>query len=336
MFFKIWIYCYRKHYRMKVPWITYMKLKNLFQRTIYDPCIWWNATYNSLPNKINLHSSLFTCNNLSALLCEVIHIYFWVAMILGNSTLYISWKYYSVAYKYFTKIWRFIHRFNQITSMPYLNFILLKTCGLTWLRYMQRIPENFFRKFKDDLAVVATLTVPNGNISRVGLRRADNKIWFYDGWKEFMERYSIRVGYFLVFRYEGNSAFNVYIFNLPSSEINYQPNALSNFEVPNHSKQYHIFAEMEDDDSEIVDHSTQKKTFNPAFQNLLSSSKLSNSVNGGGGEGNLHRLKGSDNSVAGNEYTWDIGVHFDIYELNNLLNHKCSDIVFAGWRNPKA
>ncbi|KAJ4716403.1 B3 domain-containing transcription factor VRN1-like protein [Melia azedarach] len=90
---------------------------------------------------------------------------------------------------------------------PYFHRLILSS---TIRDKRLRIPENFFRKFKDDLAVVATLTVPN---------------------------------------------------------------------------------EMEDDDSEIVDHSTQKKTFNPAFQNLLSSSKLSNSVNGGGGEGNLHRLK---------------------------------------------
>lgn len=154
-----------------------------------------------------------------------------------------------------------------------------------------RIPENFVRNFKDDLSAAATLIVPNGIVSRVGLRRLDGKVWFYDGWQEFMERYFIRVGYFLVFRYEGNSAFNVYIFNLPSSEINYQPNALSNFEVPNHSKQYHIFAEMEDDDSEYVDQPTINKTFNPpSFQNLLNSSKLSNSVNGAG-EANLQRLK---------------------------------------------
>lgn len=157
-------------------------------------------------------------------------------------------------------------------------------------------------------------------VSRVGLRRLDNKVWFYDGWQEFMERYFIRVGYFLVFRYEGNSAFNVYIFNLPSSEINYQPNALSNFEVPNHSKQYHIFAEMEDDDSEHVDQPTVNKTFNPpSFQNLLNSSKLSNSINGAG-EANLQRLKGLINPLVGNYYTLDIDVQFNIYESKDLLN----------------
>lgn len=136
--------------------------------------------------------------------------------------------------------------------------------------------------------------VPNGNVSRVGLKRVDNKIWFNDGWQEFMERYSIRIGYFLVFRYEGHSSFNVHIYNLPSSEINYHSNPYSRTEVPYHSKQYRIFEEMEDDDSEFVDHSTLNKTFNPpALQNLLTSSKYNNSMHYAG-EANLHRSKGSD------------------------------------------
>ncbi|KAJ9135585.1 hypothetical protein P3X46_032753 [Hevea brasiliensis] len=56
-----------------------------------------------------------------------------------------------------------------------------------------------------------------------------------------MERYSIRVGYFLVFRYEGHAVFTVHIFNLSASEINYQSNALS-------GRRYLAFEEMEDDD----------------------------------------------------------------------------------------
>lgn len=159
---------------------------------------------------------------------------------------------------------------------------------------MQRIPENFVKKFKDELSVAATLMVPNGNVSRVGLKRVDNKIWFYDGWQEFMERYSIRIGYFLVFKYEGHSSFNVHIYNLPSSEINYHSNPYSRAEAPYHSKQYRIFEEMEDDDSEFVDHSTLNETFNsPAPQNLLASSKYKNDINYAG-EVNLHRSKGSE------------------------------------------
>ncbi|KAK9176891.1 hypothetical protein WN944_028910 [Citrus x changshan-huyou] len=77
---------------------------------------------------------------------------------------------------------------------------------------------------------------------------------------------------------------------------------------------------MEDDDSEHVDQPTVNKTFNPpSFQNLLNSSKLSNSINGAG-EANLQRLKGLINPLVGNYYTLDIDVQFNIYESKDLLN----------------
>ncbi|KAK2665187.1 hypothetical protein Ddye_003761 [Dipteronia dyeriana] len=183
-----------------------------------------------------------------------------------------------------------------------------------------RIPDNFIKRFKHDLSMVATLTVPNGNVSRVGLRRAENKVWIIDGWQDFMERYSIGVGYFLVFRYQGNSAFNVYIFNLPSSEINYQSNSLGSTVAANHSRQYHIFAEMEDDESENADQLSLNKNVNsPGLQNLFSGSKHNNNINYAS-EGNLHQFRGYGNSQAGNQSTRDVGVQFDIIELKNSLN----------------
>ncbi|KAL4318218.1 hypothetical protein GQ457_18G016760 [Hibiscus cannabinus] len=41
-----------------------------------------------------------------------------------------------------------------------------------------------------------------------GIKKADKKVWFQEGWQESLERYYICVGYVLVFRYEGNSAFS--------------------------------------------------------------------------------------------------------------------------------
>ncbi|KAE8706592.1 B3 domain-containing transcription factor VRN1 [Hibiscus syriacus] len=88
-----------------------------------------------------------------------------------------------------------------------------------------RIPDNFVKRFRDELSVAAALTVPDGHVWRVGIKKTDNKVWFKEGWQEFVERYYIRVGYFLIFRYEENSVFRVSIFNLYNSEINYQTNA---------------------------------------------------------------------------------------------------------------
>lgn len=105
---------------------------------------------------------------------------------------------------------------------------------------MQRIPDNFLSKVKDELSVAVALTVPDGHVWRVGLRKTENKIWFQEGWQEFVERYYIRVGYFLIFRYEGSSAFNVSIFNLQNSEVNHFSNTAM-FKRP------YPFEELEDD-----------------------------------------------------------------------------------------
>jgi hypothetical protein len=89
------------------------------------------------------------------------------------------------------------------------------------LRWLQRIPEKFVREFGDELSAVATLTAPNGHFWQVGLEKANKKIWFHDGWQEFMEYHSIHYGYFLVFRYEGNSKFHVLVFDNTATEIQY-------------------------------------------------------------------------------------------------------------------
>ncbi|CAH2053344.1 unnamed protein product [Thlaspi arvense] len=116
---------------------------------------------------------------------------------------------------------------------------------------VQRVPDKFVSKFKDELSVAVALTVPDGHVWRVGLRKAENKIWFQDGWQEFVDRYSIRIGYLLIFRYEGNSAFSVYIFNLTHSEINYHSTGLMD-SAHNHFKRARLFEDLEDEDAEVM------------------------------------------------------------------------------------
>ncbi|KAB1205490.1 B3 domain-containing transcription factor VRN1 [Morella rubra] len=89
------------------------------------------------------------------------------------------------------------------------------------MSFAQRLPEKFVSKFGDELSTVAILTVPNGCTWQVGLEKADKKIWFHDGWKDFVEHHSILHGYFLVFKYEGNSKFHVLIFDMTATEIQY-------------------------------------------------------------------------------------------------------------------
>lgn len=177
------------------------------------------------------------------------------------------------------------------------DYIILQTNFLTQFGCLQRIPDSFVKRFKDELSVAAALTVPDGHVSRVGLKKADNKIWFQEGWQEFIERYSIRVGFFLIFRYEGNSAFSVSIFNLSSSEIFYHSSSFGGAQAFGHGRQY-PFEELEDEDY-----------ISPALQNLFVESKP-RSITHWGADGNLHITK-----VAKNQSTQHVAVNLNAFEV---------------------
>ncbi|XP_022158241.1 B3 domain-containing protein At4g01580-like [Momordica charantia] len=65
------------------------------------------------------------------------------------------------------------------------------------------------------------LKVANGAEWKVGVEKSNGKVWFEKGWQQFVEFYSIGVGYFLTFRYETNACFHVTIFDPSASEIEY-------------------------------------------------------------------------------------------------------------------
>ena len=88
----------------------------------------------------------------------------------------------------------------------------------------QGLPEKFVREHGDKLSGVATLAVPNGCTWLVRLEKANNNIWFRDGWRDFVEYHSINYGYFLVFKYKGNSKFHVLVFDMTTTEIKYPSN----------------------------------------------------------------------------------------------------------------
>ncbi|XP_059665158.1 B3 domain-containing transcription factor VRN1-like isoform X2 [Cornus florida] len=114
-----------------------------------------------------------------------------------------------------------------------------------------RIPKKFVRKYVDELSTVAMLTVPSGRVSHVGLEKADKMLWFCDGWQQFMENHSISCGYFLVFTYKGNSSFDVLIFDLTATEIQYSCSIHGRSKKKINGKQCQLSneKEIEDDDS---------------------------------------------------------------------------------------
>ncbi|KAI3861331.1 hypothetical protein MKW92_022505 [Papaver armeniacum] len=85
---------------------------------------------------------------------------------------------------------------------------------------MQELPKEFTVKYGMELSHNAIIKVPNG-IWHIGLTKAEGVILFENGWQEFMEFYSICVGHVLLFRYDGNSEFQVHIFGIDATEIDY-------------------------------------------------------------------------------------------------------------------
>ncbi|KAB1207422.1 B3 domain-containing transcription factor VRN1 [Morella rubra] len=97
------------------------------------------------------------------------------------------------------------------------------------------IPERFAGNIGDELSTIATLTLPSGRVWQVGLKKDEKKIWFHEGWQDFVKSNSVGYGYFLVFRYEGNSNFYVLVFDTTATEIQYGLGKSSELEDPGDS-----------------------------------------------------------------------------------------------------
>ena len=97
-----------------------------------------------------------------------------------------------------------------------------------------------------ELSIVATLIAPYGGIWQMGLKKVDNNIQFCDGQQDFVEYHSICYGYFLVFRYEGNLSFHVFIFDKTATEIQYPPS--KNCKLEDHQVE---IIDLDEDDTNI-------------------------------------------------------------------------------------
>ncbi|CAL5377268.1 unnamed protein product [Camellia sinensis] len=142
-----------------------------------------------------------------------------------------------------------------------------------------RLPGKFVRKLGNVFPAVATLTTPNGCAWKVGLKVIDDKVWFTEGWHEFVKHQSIRVGYLLVFIYMGNSNFSVNIYDLGTAEIKYQCNNSEGPSSGNWCSVPYKGGAADDDSVEILNSRSQTPTSleNKAFYETLYQQKLGKS-----------------------------------------------------------
>ncbi|GLT39985.1 hypothetical protein SLA2020_141490 [Shorea laevis] len=197
-----------------------------------------------------------------------------------------------------------------------------------------RIPHKLIKKYGDELSSVAILTVPGGRVWVVELRKAKQKLWLETGWQQFVEFYSICVGYLLVFKYEGNSCFTVQIFDLTASEIKYPCSSLNSSQEPSSGKLCHVqkVIDVEDGDSAetmgsgptcLSSISLVNKDFDESLDHDCA--KCKNSALGASSR-NLCLGQEANDFQATSQLTRDIGIQFSGAEL--MCNTDESELQF--------
>ncbi|VVA17267.1 PREDICTED: B3 [Prunus dulcis] len=81
-----------------------------------------------------------------------------------------------------------------------------------------RIPKSFVKKYEKHLSNPVHLKLPSGSEWEVEVTTCDGEVWLDKGWPEFSKFYSLEQGGSLVFKYDGNSKFQVCILDAKTNE----------------------------------------------------------------------------------------------------------------------
>ncbi|XP_019165352.1 PREDICTED: uncharacterized protein LOC109161418 isoform X2 [Ipomoea nil] len=100
-----------------------------------------------------------------------------------------------------------------------------------------RIPDGFVERYGHRLSGEVKLTVHTGDEWCVSLKKVGKRVLFTDGWRKFMEYYSIGIGYFLFFIYRKSCCFDVHLFDMTATEIWDLPSTNANAERSTHISQ---------------------------------------------------------------------------------------------------
>jgi len=87
--------------------------------------------------------------------------------------------------------------------------------SLKWkfILLLQALPKTFSDNLKNKLPANVTLKGPSGVVWDIGLTTRDDKVYSTDGWQQFVKDHSLKQNDFLVFKYNGESLFEVLIFH---------------------------------------------------------------------------------------------------------------------------
>ncbi|WJX15845.1 hypothetical protein P8452_05943 [Trifolium repens] len=96
------------------------------------------------------------------------------------------------------------------THFQFIHFTQFLT---THFQQQLALPKTFSDNVKKKLPENVTLKGPSGVLWDVGLTTKDDVVYFTNGWQQFLKDHSLKENDFLVFKYNGESHFEVLIFD---------------------------------------------------------------------------------------------------------------------------
>ncbi|GAU15370.1 hypothetical protein TSUD_04390 [Trifolium subterraneum] len=95
------------------------------------------------------------------------------------------------------------------THFQFIHFTQFLT---THFQQHLALPKTFSNNVKKKLPENVTLKGPSGVVWKVGLTSRDDTLYFTSGWQQFVKDHSLKENDVLVFKYNGESHFEVLIF----------------------------------------------------------------------------------------------------------------------------
>ncbi|XP_048496555.1 B3 domain-containing transcription factor VRN1-like [Beta vulgaris subsp. vulgaris] len=121
--------------------------------------------------------------------------------------------------------------------------------------HMLKIPDKYVKSYyKEQLAKdyvkLRVKNIDDGRNWKIELLKESGRIWLSKGWEEFVKTYSLKYGYFLLFKYnESDSEFHVRIFDTTCCEVEYDDFAFDH----NHTNKREEVKELSSQDEYMSD-----------------------------------------------------------------------------------
>ncbi|QHO04642.1 B3 domain-containing transcription factor [Arachis hypogaea] len=105
--------------------------------------------------------------------------------------------------------------------MPYHN-MFFKVLRHPNLYDETKVTKSFVKKYWKEVSNPILLELPSGDKIKVRWnKKEDDSIWLNEGWKRVVELLELKHQYFVIFKYKGESKFELIVFDLSAMEIDY-------------------------------------------------------------------------------------------------------------------